>query len=533
MRPARSAIEAALAANDIAHAAALAETALAAGEATPMLLNLAAWAREEAGDFAGAHRYLEQALTLSPRDPLIIAAIGSALRKQGLLADALAALDQAIAIEPMLPSAWLDRGYALEASGSIALAEHSFARSAAIDPSNTPAWGALADAAARQGRRDVAHDACERALAIDAEEPRAMMALARLSIEEGALESAIARLGTLLDQAALPPVDRFIALSLMGDAHDRAGTPEAAFDRYTQANRLFETIHAADIAAIDERQADFVARVDAEVAGISPDGFRPLAPYAGGRAAIHAFLLGFPRSGTTLVENILASLPGAAAIEEQPTLEAADEAFLAKIGGLEWLAYIDDPQPFQRAYWGRVAAAGVALEKTQLFVDMDPLKGIRLPIIARLFPGAKVIVMRRDPREVVWSCFRTAFAPSGSAIEFTSLMRTAQLYDATIRLTERCLATMEIDAHILRYDRLVEDFDATTQSLCGFLGVDWTEDMRAFDKTATARGVSTASIGQVRRGLYDGRRQWEPYAARIDEVMPVLMPWVEKFGFER
>ncbi len=159
------------------------------------------------------------------------------------------------------------------------------------------------------------------------------------------------------------------------------------------------------------------------------------------------------------------------------------------------------------------------------------MKGVRLPIIAKLFPRAKVIVMRRDPRDVVWSCFRTAFGLAGSAIEFTTLERTALLYDAMMRLTEHCLTSLPIHAHILRYDALVTDFDATTRGLCDFLGVAWSENLRAFDKTAEKRGVSTASVGQVRRGLYDGRGQWEPYAEQMAGVMPILQPWVEKFGF--
>lgn len=522
------AIEAALARNDIPAAAALAEAALAEGARSPMLLNLAAWAREEAGDFAGAHAALEQALALSPNDPLIIAAMGSALRKQGLLGEALAAIDRAIAIEPRLPSAWLDRGHALEAGGSIALAEASFAQSTAIDPGNAPAWGALANAAARLGKMEAARQAAERALTIDPAQAQAAIALARAEMEAGARESAIARLRAVADRADAPPLDRYTALGLLGDALDRTGAADEAFAAFAQANRLFDAIHAGAIAALPERQAEFVARIDAAVAAAPAWTAAPA--YAGERPAVHAFLLGFPRSGTTLVENILASLPGAYALEERPTLEMADSAFLLPEDGIAALAGAEDGAVYQRAYWDGVAAAGVPRD-AKLFVDMDPMKGIRLPIIGRLFPDAKVIVMRRDPREVVWSCYRTAFAPSGSAVEFSSLERAAKLYDAMMRLTERCLSTMKIDAHVLRYDRLVGDFDATTRGLCDFLGVAWSEDLRAFDRTAEKRGVTTASVGQVRRGLYDGRRQWEPYANEMAGVMPVLMPWVERFGF--
>ena len=65
----------------------------------------------------------------------------------------------------------------------------------------------------------------------------------------------------------------------------------------------------------------------------------------------------------------------------------------------------------------------------------------------------------------------------------------------------------------------------------GVAGLEWTEDLRRFDRTARARGVSTASARQVRRGLFDGTRQWEPYAEYLAPVMPTLQPWIEKLGY--
>src|ERR1700709_2169516 len=99
-RSRRARIEQALAAGDIAQGAALAETALASGQADPMFLNLAAWAREEKGDYAGAHRLLRQALTLAPGDALIMGAIGAVLRKEHRLSEALAVPDQVLTAAP-------------------------------------------------------------------------------------------------------------------------------------------------------------------------------------------------------------------------------------------------------------------------------------------------------------------------------------------------------------------------------------------------------------------------------------------------
>ena len=167
----------------------------------------------------------------------------------------------------------------------------------------------------------------------------------------------------------------------------------------------------------------------------------------------------------------------------------------------------------------------------KLLVDMDPLKGIKLPLIARLFPEARIIFMLRDPREVVWSCFKTSFAPTAAAREFTTLEDTARHYDAIMRLTEASLGRFPLAVHRLRYDRLVNDFDGETKALCTFLDLKWTPAMRAFASVAERRGVATASVSQVRKGLYDGTGQWRKYAEHMKDVMPILLPWVKRFGF--
>ena len=250
------------------------------------------------------------------------------------------------------------------------------------------------------------------------------------------------------------------------------------------------------------------------------------------------FLTGYPRSGNTLVENVLASLPGVAALEERPTLGAADRRYLtgdtdAIAAGLAAFAAAPHAElaELRRAYWDKVWSAGVPRD-TPHFVDMDPLKGATLPFIARLFPAARVVIMRRDPRDVVWSCFKTPFAPTTGTMEFTSLERAAQHYDALMRLIDLALDRLPLNVFELDYRRLVREFEPVTQALCGFVGIPWSEDVRRFDRTAQTRGVSTASAGQVRKGLYDGSGQWRPYARHFEPLLPILGPWIERFGYD-
>ena len=120
---------------------------------------------------------------------------------------------------------------------------------------------------------------------------------------------------------------------------------------------------------------------------------------------------------------------------------------------------------------------------------------------------------------------------SSGTLEYTSLQRAARHYDALMRLTELALERLPLRYHIVQYHKIVQDFDAESAAMCAFAGLEWTEAVRNFDATAKRRGVTTASVGQVHRGLYDGTQQWRPYAAYMEPIMDILQPWVDKFGY--
>jgi tetratricopeptide (TPR) repeat protein len=525
----QQAVEAALARGDIAGAARRAEAALAQGEVHSVLLNLAAWAREEAGDFAGAGALLDRALQLAPGDPQVMVGKAAVLRKQSRLSEAVRTADAAIAADPGNPAAWLERGYILDAGNSIAAARDSYERAAALDPGMAPALAGVAAMASRAGDHAAARAFAERALALDPGDVAAASALARVELEAGDAPAAAARLQALAERP-LPPGSRLQVQGLLGDARAKAGQAAAAFHAYEAANAAWRDLHGK---LVDPARPTHRALVEGVIAGLTESAWPwpPLdLPPVPGEAGRHLVLCGYPRSGNTLVENVLASLPGVVAIEERPTLADGD-AWLAadrlpELGGIA----AADAGRLRAAYWAKVAACGVAPGAAAL-VDMDPLKSVQLPLVARLFPAAGVVLMRRDPRDVVWSCFHTNFAPNPSTFEFSSLERAARHYDAVMRLTELCLERLPLSVLVVHYEALVGDFDAETRRICDFAGLEWTPALRRFDRTARARGVSTASVTQVHRGLYNGAGQWRPFAAQLAPVMPLLAPWVERFGY--
>ena len=210
-----------------------------------------------------------------------------------------------------------------------------------------------------------------------------------------------------------------------------------------------------------------------------------------------------------------------------PTLD--DAASYMTGDGFAALAGISNDQvnDLRKAYWKRINAAGVDVSG-KTFVDMDPFKSPALPLIGRLFPDAKIVIMKRDPRDVVWSCFRRSFLYSAVTYEFTSLDRAARHYDAVMQLISRCVDVLPIDTHTVFYENLVRDFDAVTRDLCNFVGIPWSIDVRNFGSTARQGRVKTASAAQVRGALFDGSGQWRRYADKIEPVVPVIARWIER-----
>jgi tetratricopeptide (TPR) repeat protein len=526
-------IDRALAEGRVAEAVAESEAELVGGSVDPFLFHLVAWQKARQRDFAGAHDLLARGLATAPDDPNLQLGLATLRRMEGRIDEALAILREMGLMWPENAQIPLEAGFANEFGGAFEAAAADYNRALVLDPDLAAASAGLASVSARLGQIAEARGHAAMALRSDLSNVAARIALARCELDERNPEGALLLFEHLKTHPEVGAEDQIVARGLEGDALAQLGRHDEAFDCYLSAKSLFAKLHMSGGYEAGPRQRHFVEGILAAVEA-GPTGTKILAEGASCDPGVrgHAFLIGFPRSGTTLVENILASAEDVVAIEERPTLRSADHAFLSGEGGMAALAAASPSalDQHRRAYWQKAASyAGDLAGK--LFVDMDPLKGIKLPLIARLFPDAKIIFMQRDPREVVWSCFKTSFAPTAAAFEFTTLEDAARHYDAVMRLTEAALARHPLAVHRLRYDRLVNDFDGETQALCAFLGITWSPALREFSAAAKRRGVSTASVSQVRKGLYDGTGQWRNYEAQMEAVMPILAPWMARFGF--
>ena len=167
----------------------------------------------------------------------------------------------------------------------------------------------------------------------------------------------------------------------------------------------------------------------------------------------------------------------------------------------------------------------------RVFVDKHPFNTFKLPLIARLFPDARVLFAQRDPRDITLSCFRHRFQMTDPVWQMLTLEGVAALYDATMAMVEASEAAFGLFTHPVQLEALIASFDSETKAVCDFIGVPWDEGMRDFAAGVKERGVFTPSGPQLAQGLNaQGVGKWRDYAAQLAPVLPLLEPWVSKFG---
>lgn len=524
------AITARLQASDSMGASGLAEAALAAGDRSPLLYKLRALARHRAGRWTEAAEDLRVALAAWPQDFAAWNMLGMCEARAGRPGPAIQASDRALALKPDYVPALINKAWALELMGEVGAARAAYLAAETLDPADPRAVASLALLDARAGDWGAARTRAAAALARRPGYVAAEMAMAMAVLGEGNAADGLDRCERLLSRPDLDPHQAAVAEGQRGDALDKLGRPAEAFAAFAESNRRLNALYPQDGresgSAKARRLAEAFAALPAPpMAERSPDPHRP--PVTG-----HIFLLGFPRSGTTLLGQVLDAHPAVTTLDERENLADAAAAFLDPPDGLARLAEASSAQidRLRAAYWHRVARGAPDLAG-QAFVDKLPLNTLGLPLIARLFPQAKVIFMRRDPRDVVLSCFRQRFVADPSTADFATLAGAARFYDAVMTLADVYRARLSLDIHDQSYEALTADFEGQTRALCAFLGLDWDPAMEVF--SGRAKTVATPSAAQLARGLYrDGAGKWRRYAAQMGDVLPILEPWAGRFGYE-
>jgi tetratricopeptide (TPR) repeat protein len=527
-----SAVAALAQSGDLAGAARQADGLLRAGQRHPLLYQVRGTASARAGRLAEALADLEAGRILAPEDAGLLNALGLVQMRLGRLAQAIASFEAAARAAPDLAQSQVHLGLARMAAGQIVEAVARFDAALALDPGHVEALGQAAILAAHRSDAPQARALAERALAIEPGEPNALRAAAEADIAEGRLDAAEARLRDWLKRSDVGPGPRHHALGLLGEVLERRDRPTQAFQAWTAGNRAFRDLYRSQFEAPGRpRLTPTIGRMTDRFDAATAAGWPAATVAPDGTARRHVFLLSFMRSGTTLLEQMLAAHPDVVAMEEFEALSEAAIAFMGDPADFAGLMALDEAgiERLRRSYWDQVAGQGLD-PAGKVFVDKQPFNTLKLPIINKLFPDALVIFAQRDPRDVVLSCFQHRLKISSYSYEMLDLADTAALYAAVMRFWDLARRRLPLDVHIHRHEAFIANPAAEIAVLAERLGLD--PALIGNPANRARHGIASQSARQIAAGLNrSGLERWRRFQRDLAPVTPILEPWIEAFGY--
>ena len=524
----------------------------------PALWNNLGNLRSDAGDFEGALAALQQAHSLNPRSGIIsvnfarvlgalrrfdesnryfenavanlpstageLEEIGEMLRCLDQPQHALIALSAAARANPRNGRTFVRIGLSFAALPDRKQAEQAFRMALRVDPRCSAAYLNLAIVLEQENRTPELEDLEEQARAHGVSGGEAEYISALVLRRQGQLDEAL----RLAQGAHSESLDPAIRAHFVGLVADRIGDTDTAFAAFQEMNQLNASSPAGARFTGDEHRRD-VERLNALTTPEWVGNWRPAEPRA--IPPSPAFLLGFLRSGTTLLDTILMGHPGAYVLEEDPLLARVERSG----GELERLAELGEAEvnALRNRYFAELEANGHR-PGGKLLIDKNPLAALRTPLIHRIFPDARFVFTVRHPCDVVLSCYMQNFRASQAMASFFDLEKAALFYDAVMDYWHKCRDIFPIRVHTIRYEDMVEDVEREMRPLLEFLDLPWDERVLDHQKTATDRGyIRTPSYSQVTEGIYArAKGRWERYREHMEPALPILAPWVERFGYE-
>jgi Flp pilus assembly protein TadD len=493
-----------------------------APESPPIRVNLAN-ALIDAGRWDEAEVVLRQAAADFADDPTPFLVLFSLYRDTGREDEAYTAIKEAAELDPSNASIQSDWGQEAARRNLYDVAESAFEAALKLEPTLGPPYVGLASVYERMNRESELEPLRERAIIAktDAQSLSFIDALRfKRSNQFPAAFSALEAAGDVI----VPGRKHH----LRGIMLDRLGNQDEAFAAFTAMNDHWK----ADPSQPIQRARDYREKVAAARDLLSPSwvqSWTPFAPSDGRVAPI--FIVGFPRSGTTLLDTMLMADTRVRVLEEEPFIGEAER----DLGGVEALPNLSETQitEARHSYFARAATIH-DLDPSAIIVDKHPMHLNKVPVIRRLFPDARFVLAMRHPCDVLLSCFITNFRINAGMANFLDLHDAAALYDLSFSHWERAREVLNIPIATMVYERLVEDTQAELEPMFNWLGLNWPGKEFDHRTAARARGtVATASYAQVTEKIYTrAKGRWTKYRRQLEPVIPVLAPWIERYGYQ-
>ncbi len=471
--------------------------------ATPQL-NLGQLFREQ-GRAEEALSAFQRAMRIEPQNVDAVSFVATALADLHRFDEALTTLNRGAAMEPNSPLTHAARGMILSRQGRGSEAVTNFRRAVEIAPELSSAWINLAYALRQIGQFKEAAECCRQILI---REPGAVQAYALMASVGAAInQTELKELLALVEDPRISLRDRSKLSYALGKMLDKTDRYDEAFAQFSRANSIVLKMRQA--AGARYSSSEFARQVDGAIEMFTAKFFE-LTRGWGESSELPVFIVGMPRSGTSLVEQIASSHPevfGAGELRDIGNIAVALSATKGRPGPIR-------------------AAAGKQLDRlrnlgraAKRVIDKMPSNVERLGLIATLFPTARIIFCRRDARDTCLSCFFQEFI-AGSLFSL-DLRDCGRHHVQTDRLIEHWLKVLPLRMLQVQYEQLVGDLEGQSRRIISFLDLAW--DPKCLEFHRTERTVQTISSWQVRQPIYSGSvGRWRHYRRHLGPLFEAL-----------
>lgn len=470
--------------------------------------NLGNMLREQ-GRVDEAMRAYQAALALKPDYGTALFNVGTILQRQGQHEDAEAYLQRAAKIIPDDPELWSALGFSLSAQDRMEEAEQAFKTAVQLNPAYVEAHSQLGSLYMVRGESEAARACFQRVTELEPEHAATQMFLSRLRRFGTQDMDEISRIESMLARAAEDEEAQVSLHFALGKMYDDCGLYDKAFAHYDAANRLHWRTIEFDAQALTEQ-------VSRSLSTFTPELFSRQSA-ARSQSSLPVFIVGMPRSGTSLVEQIIASHPGAFGGGELRYTDRMANKLPAQLGRPypQCVEAIDESLSASLAA-GYIEHLRSACPEAIRVTDKALSHVFHLGLLALLFPESRIIHCSRDPMDIAVSLYFQKFVPG--TLEFSYDLRAIGVY---YRLYHRLMhfwrEVLPMQVHEVSYEALVADQETVTRSLIDHCGLPW--DDRCLAYFEASRTVRTASHWQVRQPIYkDSVKRSQRYAEQLGEL---------------
>tara|TARA_B100002019_G_scaffold290849_1_gene309487 strand:+ start:1328 stop:3043 length:1716 start_codon:yes stop_codon:yes gene_type:complete len=474
--------------------------------------------------------YFQKAIDLNKNYSLAYANLGMAFVRLKKVPEAKENYLKALKIEPKNILANYNFANLLKRLGEIDNAEYYYKKTIELNPNYLPPYNNVMDLYDKSNQNEKLNDLINSAEKVFKNDQVIKSFKAKLFYKNRKYNEVI----NLLEKMEFLPeqvIQKQASYEVLAKSCDKVGDYGKAFKLFQMLNEIMdkskdENVDKKIFLKITKDRLDFFDNI--KIADWAPPKIPDdkKDPY---------FLVGFPRSGTTLLDTILRSHPSIEVLEEIPIINRfIDELYINKNFKLEKLENVDsDLIKEMRNYYFNQIEIYKKEKKKKIIIDKMPLNIVHVGEIFRFFPKAKFILALRHPYDCVLSCFMQNFMLNHAMANFLNLDDASKLYDITMSLWKKYNKVFKIDHHIIRYEDVISNFETTIRNLLGFLNLPWSKNVTEFYKTAEKRGIiNTPSYNQVSQPIYSNSMyRWKNYEKEFINSKEYLDNWVKEFKY--